>query len=95
MALGSTQPLTEMSKKRPARRAHNLAAIYEPNVWKCGILNLSQPLGPPRPVQWKLNDYNISWDIQIQGDKCPVEFSGQLHAPTALTPGKEPPVPIV
>jgi hypothetical protein len=44
MALGSTQPLTEMStsnfpagKKLPARRADNLAAIYEPNVselWK-------------------------------------------------------------
>jgi hypothetical protein len=39
MALGSTQPLTEMSttnipggKTRPARRADNLAAIYEPNV---------------------------------------------------------------
>jgi hypothetical protein len=39
IALGSTQPLTEMStrnlpggKKRPARRAGNLAAIYEPNV---------------------------------------------------------------
>jgi hypothetical protein len=39
MALGWTQPLTEMStrnvpggKKRPARRADNLAAIYEPNV---------------------------------------------------------------
>jgi hypothetical protein len=39
MALGSTQPLTEMStrnrpggKKRPAPRADNLAAICEPNV---------------------------------------------------------------
>jgi hypothetical protein len=39
MALGSTQPLTEMKtrnlpggKKRPARRADNLAAICEPNV---------------------------------------------------------------
>jgi hypothetical protein len=39
MALGSTQPLTEMStmiipggKKRPARRADNLAAICEPIV---------------------------------------------------------------
>jgi hypothetical protein len=38
-ALGSTQPLTEMStrnlpggKKQPARRADNLAAICEPNV---------------------------------------------------------------
>jgi hypothetical protein len=39
MALGSTQPLTEMStrnlsgdKKQPAHRADNLAAVYEPNV---------------------------------------------------------------
>jgi hypothetical protein len=50
MALGSTQPLTEMStrnlfgvKKRPTRSADNLAAICVPNVWKCGSLNLSQP----------------------------------------------------
>jgi hypothetical protein len=50
MVLGSTQPLTEMStknlpggNKRPARRTDNLAAIYEPNVGKCGSLNLSQP----------------------------------------------------
>jgi hypothetical protein len=39
MALGSTQPLTEMStrnlpggKGRPARKADNLTAIYVPNV---------------------------------------------------------------
>jgi hypothetical protein len=39
MVLGSTQPLTETStrnlpggKKRPARRADNLAANCEPNV---------------------------------------------------------------
>jgi hypothetical protein len=39
MALGSTQPLTEMSirdlpggKKRPALRTDNLPAICEPNV---------------------------------------------------------------
>jgi hypothetical protein len=50
MAVGSTQPLTEMStrdlpggKKRPARRADNLVTICEPNVWKCESLNLSQP----------------------------------------------------
>jgi hypothetical protein len=50
MVLGSTQPLTKMStrklpgaKRRPARRADNLAVIYEPNVRKCGSLNLSQP----------------------------------------------------
>jgi hypothetical protein len=52
MALGSTQLLTEMStrnfpgdKKRPARRADNLAAIYEPNVWKCGSLTSRNPKG--------------------------------------------------
>jgi hypothetical protein len=50
MALGSIQPLREMStrnlpkgKNRPARRADNIAAIYEPNVWKCGSFNFSQP----------------------------------------------------
>jgi hypothetical protein len=41
MALGSTQPLTEMNtsyfcggKKQPAHRADNLATICEPNVCK-------------------------------------------------------------
>jgi hypothetical protein len=50
MALGSTQLLTEVStrnlpggKKQPARRTDNLATIYEPNVQKCGSLNLLQP----------------------------------------------------
>jgi hypothetical protein len=49
MATGSTQPQTEMStknlpggKKKPACRADNLAAIYEPSVSKSGSLNLSQ-----------------------------------------------------
>jgi hypothetical protein len=50
MVMESSQPLTKMStrnlpggKKRPTRRADNLAAICVPNVWKCGSLNLSQP----------------------------------------------------
>jgi hypothetical protein len=50
MALGSTQPLTEMStrnlpwdKKRPVLSADNLAAICEANLSKCGNYNLSQP----------------------------------------------------
>jgi hypothetical protein len=42
MALGSTQPLTDMSLGiflgvkggRPARKADSLTAIYEPIVWK-------------------------------------------------------------
>jgi hypothetical protein len=49
MALASTQTLIEMSirnfpvgKGRPARKAGNLAAIWEPNV--------SQPHVPQRPV---------------------------------------------
>jgi hypothetical protein len=49
MALGSTQPLTEMStrnipvgKGRPARKADNLTAICEPNIRKYESLNLSQ-----------------------------------------------------
>jgi hypothetical protein len=50
MALGLTQPLTEMStrkflggKKQPAFSADNIAAIYQLNVWKCDNLNLLQP----------------------------------------------------
>jgi hypothetical protein len=56
MALGSTQPLTEMStgnlpggKRAPARKA-DLTAIYEP-IRKCGSLDLSHPYEPSRPVK--------------------------------------------
>jgi hypothetical protein len=57
MALGSTQPLTEMSTRnipggngRPAGKADNLTAISEPMSGKCGILDVSQPYGPSQPV---------------------------------------------
>jgi hypothetical protein len=57
MALGFTQPLTEMStrttygvKARPVCKADNLAAIFEPIVWKCTILEILQLYRPRRPV---------------------------------------------
>jgi hypothetical protein len=58
IALGSTQPLTEMStrnlpgtKGRPAPRADNLTAICESIFYtKCGSLDVSQPYGPSRSV---------------------------------------------
>jgi hypothetical protein len=56
VALGLTQPLTEIStrhlpwdKGQPARKADNLTAICLLSG-KCGSLDVSQPCGPPRPV---------------------------------------------
>jgi hypothetical protein len=58
MALGSTQPLTEMSTRnipggegRPARKADILTAIYELIIYKMWEpRHLTQPYDPSRPV---------------------------------------------
>jgi hypothetical protein len=38
------------SSARQLRRADKLTAICEPNVYQCGMLNISQPYRPQRPV---------------------------------------------
>jgi hypothetical protein len=78
MALGSTQPLTEMStrnipggKGRPARKA-----VSPPSVRLlssiCGNLDVSQPYRPSRPVTGiELPFYNSTLNIV----ETPIQFS--------------------
>jgi hypothetical protein len=89
LALGWTYPLTEMctrnlpaGEKQLARKADNLAAIYEPNVWKCGSLNLLQPQGPWGPLPYPSlfaifwRTLSISQIIQIKEQWIVKELEG-------------------
>jgi hypothetical protein len=59
------------SKVRPVRRANNLTAIYEPISRQCGILKISQPYRPGRPVlcEYKVEE-KLHLDVREQNKKA-------------------------
>jgi hypothetical protein len=88
MALGSTQPLTEMStrnlpkgKGQPARKVDNLTAICEPIVKKIWEPRRLTNLWAPRPVTW------IALPVYFSLFTCPGEPSPTAPSVYAVSYG--------
>jgi hypothetical protein len=100
MAVGSTQPLTEMStrnlpgdKGRPAHKANNLTAICEPNAWKIWQPRCVTNLWASKACYWNtFLRYKDIWGRGIVGTlflTLPLDgVEWSISCPRCFTPGE-------